>query len=79
MFDEEYKTILKRMYVDNIEYEFFDEGQAQRFINKLLSESERLYKDEHYYHKYKGFKDFLYSSEVDRIAYSVFYGDYGSY
>jgi hypothetical protein len=67
------------MFVDSGEYEFESENIAQRFINKVLSQAESLYKGEGYLHKYDDFKDFLYTSEVDGIAYFVFEGEYGDY
>lgn len=79
MIEAEYKNILKRIFVDNGEYQFESNNKAQRFINKVLSEARLQYEEEHYYHKYNDFKDFLYASEVDGIAYFVFEGEYGEY
>lgn len=79
MFQEEYKEILKKMFVDSKEYEFESEDEAIRFVDKVLSEAQDQYSSEGYYHKYEELKDFLYSHKVDSIAYFIYEEDYGEY
>lgn len=79
MFGEEYKKVLKKMFVDSGEYKFKSENKAQRFIDKVLSIAESQYSSEGYYHKYVDLKDFLYTDKVDGIAHFVFEGEYGDY
>lgn len=79
MANEIYKKILRRMLIENNEYSFESEEKAERYLDKVLYEANSLYDYEHYYHKYPDFKDFLYTSQVDGIAYHVFEGEYGEY
>lgn len=75
---EECLEILRKMLTDNVNYPFDGEQAVpdiETFIDKVLSEADSLYMDEYHYREYPEFKDFLYSHEVDTIAYSVHNGD----
>ena len=76
MFNEEYKEVLKGLFINSNEYQFESVDKESEFINKVLSLAERSYSEEGFYHKYEEFKDFLYTSEVDGFAFDVFNGEY---
>ncbi|MED3912870.1 hypothetical protein P4597_27705 [Peribacillus simplex] len=75
-YQKECIDVLTRMFINNGEYEFSNQKEARKFIKKVLSISEEMYSSEGYYHKYEDFKDFLYTSKVDGIAWDVSQGEY---
>lgn len=75
-FDKEYLELLKKMFVDSGEYSFKNEELAQKFIKDVLWKAEDQYSSEGYYHKYKDFKEFLYTHHVDAIAHWTYQDDY---
>lgn len=79
MFNEKEKhlEILEEMFTNDINYPF-DGNEAvpfETFIKRVLSNAERQYSDEFHWREYPDFKDFLYSFEVDSIAYNIYTGD----
>lgn len=68
---------LQEMFTNDINYKFDGEERVsfKTFIKKVLSHAEDKYINESYELKYPDFNDFLYSFEVDTIAYAVYKGD----
>lgn len=80
MYDKkECEGILRKMFTGNVNYPFDGAEEVEDFeifLKKVLDEADSLYTDEHYYRDYPEFKDFLYTHQVDTIAYGVYTGDY---
>ena len=77
MFGENHLEIIKKVFVNNGEYAFKNEKDAERFAKELLGRIEDLYQDEHYYREYENFSDFIYTSHADNEAFHLYDdGDY---
>lgn len=69
-------NLIKRLYVNNGEYDFDNEEDSETYAKRLLSLIENEYSGEGYYHKYEELKEFIFTHHADSIAYSLYEGDY---
>lgn len=75
-FENEELALVKQLYVNNGEYDFDNEKDAEKFAKDLLYHISEEYSSEGYYHKYKTLKSFIYTHHSDTIAYNLYEGEY---
>ena len=75
---EKYLSLIKSLYVNNGEYDFEKESDAEEFAKGILYKAQRQYNDEGFYHKYEEFKEFLYTYRVERIAFWLYEEKYSA-
>lgn len=73
---QEELDLVKKLYVNNGEYDFDDEKEANKFAKELLSNLEEKYSSEGFHHQYESLKDFIYTSHADSEAYWLYEDQY---
>ncbi|MFD0587742.1 hypothetical protein ACFQZE_06985 [Paenibacillus sp. GCM10027627] len=61
--------LIKKLYVNNGEYQFRDDKDANKFAVDLYWNIHNLYSSNGYYHKFETILDFIYSHHADSEAY----------
>ncbi|MFF2532374.1 hypothetical protein ACFVS2_26030 [Brevibacillus sp. NPDC058079] len=70
--ENEALDLVKKLFVNNDEYDFKNEKDANQFAKELLSCLENTYSSEGYHHKYKTLEAFMYTHHADSVAYWLF-------
>lgn len=68
--------LVKQLFVNNGEYKFKDEKQANKFARQLLSHIESEYSEENYYREYDELSDFIRSHHADSTAHFLYQDNY---
>ncbi|PHA03127.1 hypothetical protein COE51_01385 [Bacillus pseudomycoides] len=70
--ENERLKLIKGLYVNNGEYDFKNEKDAECFAKELLWKIESLYSEENYYREYEELSDFIRSHHADSEAYWLY-------
>lgn len=64
--------LIKKLYVNNGEYEFTSDNEADNFANDLYWNIHNSYSSDGYYHKYETIEEFIKSHHADSEAYWLY-------
>jgi len=70
--------LVKKLYVNNGEYDFSNDIQANRFTLDLLHRIQNSYTSEEHCHRYKTLEEFIYSHHADSEAYWLYEDNYSN-
>lgn len=68
--------VLGKLFPKNGEYSYESNKEYENFLKDVLYYASELYTDECWYREYPSLEEFLYTSQVDTIAYDVYEGEY---
>ncbi|MDZ5608593.1 hypothetical protein U2I54_16200 [Bacillus pseudomycoides] len=63
---------VREVFINNGEYDFENEKDAERFAKELLWKIESLYREENFYREYEELTDFIISHHADGEAYWLY-------